>query len=236
MRKILIVLSLMSATAATTSYGFGLPKIPGVGGGASASSGSSVSGDAVDKFIAVGAESTAAINEANKVLAFALTKKEDKAKLAQQIQEMDKGLASKDEKERKAAQAVQASLAATIAEQLSSGEAEQRLSELSIDQLEKVGKSVLYLGYGILVQKEQLPAGQNMITAISSNPMLATKLPAVKNTVTDMASNIKNVGGYLFKLPTLLKTAKVNITLPTDTSTKPEGIKLDDFMSSTNAN
>ena len=223
MRKTMIPLALMAAIVTTSSYGFGIPKVPGLGGGASASGGSSVTGDAVDKFVSLGTDSSAKINQARDTLAIAFTKKEDRAKLFQQLDQMKKGLADKDNKKAKDDYAkFQQSNDAVINTNLANGEAEKRLSEMGTDQVEKVGKSVLLLAHGILIQKEQIPAGQDMITAISSNPMLATKLPAVKDTVMTMTDNVKTAGAYLIKLPGLLKTAKVNITLPTDSSSKPD--------------
>lgn len=222
MRTLMISLALVAATATTASYGFGLPKIPGVGSGASSSS--SVSGDSVDKFLAIGLESSAKINQARDTLTVAFTKKEDRAKLQQQMAEMKKGLAVQDKKAIEDYQAFQKSNDALINTSLANGDAQKRLSEMSTDQLEKVGKSILLLAHGILIQKEQIPAGQEMISAISSNPMLATKLPAIKDAVSTMVGNVKDAGGYLIKLPGLMKTANINITLPTDTSTKPADV------------
>lgn len=234
MRKLFISLvAIASVTAATVSYGFGLPKNPADSGNSANSAGSSVNAEAIDKFIALGAESSAQINGANELLLIALTKKEDQAKLKQQLSEMKAGLADKDSKKAQEAKEQYAkfkeSSQAEISAKIASGEAEKQMKEMSEEQLKKVSKSVMLLAYGLLIQREQLPAGQNMINAIGSNPMLLKKLPAVKDAVVDMGINVKNVAVYVVKLPTILKTANVTVTLPTDTSSKPEMVDPSEF-------
>ena len=230
MRKLILSLAMIAATTTTASYGFGLPKIPGVpaalGGGGS----SAVSGDSVEKFITIGQESAALINSARVNLALALSTKEDRAKIAQQQAQIKAGLDAKDQKAKDQQKEFQSSLDATLKANIESGAAEKQLSTMSQEQLKLVLGSVLQLGYGIILQKEQIPAGQNMISAISSNPMLATKLPAIKDVLSTMTGNIAGAGGYLLKLPTLLKSANIAVTLPTDSSSKPAQVSTEDMM------
>lgn len=226
MRKSLLPLALLATTAMSSAHaGFGLPKLPGLPSvpGLTSSS-SSFSADSVEQFIAVGQDSATLINTARYNLAMALSTKEMRAQLAQQQAQIKAGLDAKDQKAQDQNKTFQASLDAELKAKLESDAARQQLASLTADQLKLVADSAVQLGYGILLQKEQITTGQNMISAISGNPMLVTKLPAIKNAVGTMTSNISGAGSYVFKLPALLKSANISITLPTDTSSKPTAL------------
>lgn len=222
MRRLVIPLTLLAVTLTNNAYSFGLPKIPSLGTGSSSSSDSQVSGDSVDKFIVVGAESSKMIDDARFNLALALSAKDERNKLKQQQEQIKKGLDAKDQKAIDDNKAFQASLDAQLKADLESDKAQQQMSSLSTDQLKFVAGSVVQLAYGVLLQKEQIPLGQNMITAISANPLLLAKAPAIKNSISTMTSNVVGAGSYMMKLPTLLKSANISVTLPTDSSSKPQ--------------
>ncbi len=220
MRKSILATGVALVIASSVSWGFGLPKIPGVSAATSGDSGG-VTADSVEQFVVAGQVSNLAINEARVMLAAALSTKEERAKLMSQREQINKGLDAKDKKAAEESKAFAESLDAQLKAGLADQSKVDSLKSLSADQKKAVGNSVLSLGYGIMLQKDQITAGQNMITQMSSNPMLATKLPSIKNTVTTMAANLSGTAGYITNLPKLLSAVNVKAKMPTSKDDKP---------------
>lgn len=222
LRKTVIATGVALVMASGVSWGFGLPKVPGLPAAAAGGAQSGgLTADSIDQFIAAGVASNAAMSDARTMLATALATKEERAKLVSQREQLKKGLDAKDKKAAEEAKAFTESLDA----QLKSGFADQAkldtLKSLSADQKAAVVSSALNLAYSVILQKEQVAAGQGMISQISANPMLATKLPAIKDTVATMASNLSGTAGYLANLPKLFTTLGVQAKLPTTKDEKP---------------
>lgn len=220
LRKSVLATGVALVLCSGVSWGFGLPKMPSVPA-APAAGNSGVSADAVDQFIVAGQASNAAISAAREMLAAALSTKEERAKLISQREQLKKGLDAKDKKAIEEARAINASLDAKLKTDLADQQKLDSLKSLSADQRKAVANSALNLGYSILLQKEQVAVGQGMISQIAANPMLAAKLPAIKDTVAAMASNLSGTAGYLTNVPKLFGALGVQAKLPTSKDEKP---------------
>jgi hypothetical protein len=220
LRKSVLATGVALVLCSGVSWGFGLPKMPGVPAAPAADNGG-VTADAVDQFIVAGQASNAAIGAAREMLAAALSTKEERAKLISQREQLQKGLDAKDKKAQEEARAIIASQDAKLKTDLADQQKLDSLKSLSADQRKAVANSALNLGYSILLQKEQVAVGQGMISQIASNPRLATKLPAIKDTVAAMASNLSGTAGYLTSVPKLFSALGVQAKLPTSKDEKP---------------
>jgi hypothetical protein len=58
---------------------------------------------------------------------------------------------------------------------------------------------------------------------------LVTKLPELKDAISDMGSNVKNGGELVSKLPALFKSANIEVVEIKDTSSKPAPVETDPF-------
>lgn len=235
-RKLVISSAVSLALMSGLSHGFGLPKVPKVPGLPVASgSGDAVNADAVDAFIATGAASNKLISDSRVILATALSTKEERAKIKSQQAQLKQGLDAKDKKAIQAAKEFNASLDAQLQAKAGDEAAVATLKNLTAEQSKLVLDSMMNLAYGVMLQQQQVTAGQSLVSAVSANPMLVTKLPAIKDTVTTMTGNISGTVGYLAKFPALLKGMEVSVMLPKSVDEKPQQLAesaLDDFFKS----
>lgn len=217
-KKIALVGVLVLVASAPVCYGFGLPSIPGMGSAGAGGGG----GADVDGFLAQGAASTKLISSAKLNLAIALSSKEEGDKLAATRDQVKTGLAAKDSKATDLAKQLDQQTDAALQASEADSAAQERLKSLSSAQKENAAKSLFNLGLGVYMQKAQIVTGQNIIKSGAGNMSIAPKLPAVKDAVSDMASNIKTGGEYMAKLPSLFKSAGIVPVLPTDASSQPK--------------
>lgn len=199
------------------SYAFGLPKIPGVpaaGGGAGTAD--------VDAFLAQGAGATRLFMDAQTGLALALANKEERAKIKSEYAVVQQGLDAKDKKAGDSQKEFMKTSDALLNEKLASATTEAELKSLSADQKKEVGKSLANLGLAVLLQKQQIETGTQMVSSISSNPMMAAKALAVKDSLGTLGGNVSMGAAYLGKLPSLFKSVGISVAMPTDTSSKAE--------------
>lgn len=222
LKKMLVSVVAVAAMSAPLSYGFGLPKMPAAVGGAS---GGASAAD-VDTFLAQGAISSELFNKAQAQIAYALASKEQKDKLKSLLEQQKTAIAAKDSKATDATKAFNDE-AASIIKNTSDAEAQENLKNLSADQVSSAAKSVKNLALAVMMQKEQIATGQSLVQSATGNLALATKLVALKESITTLGSNISMGANYVTRLPSLFKSAGISVTLPTDTSSKPEDSSLD---------
>lgn len=215
----------VAALSASVGHAFGLsvPKLP-IGG---ASSGGAGAAD-VDTFLKQGAESNELFTRARTQLAYALASKEDKDKLAEANKQAKTALAAKDAKATDAQKNLDDE-AASILKNTSEADAQANLKNLDAAQKSNATKSLGNMALAILQQKEQLTTGQNLLKSASGNMALVSKLPAMKDSVSIMTSNLAAGGDYMTRLPGLFKSAGIMPVLPTDTSSKPQEVSDSDF-------
>lgn len=228
--RLVISSGIALAMLSGVSHGFGLPKMPSVPGlpaAAGGGSGAAVNGDAVDSFLAIGAESNRLISDSRVILATALATKEERAKIISQQEQLKKGLDAKDKKAIQDSKDFSASLDAQLQAKAGDEAAVANLKNLTAEQSKKVIDSMRNLAYGVMLQQQQVTAGQNLVSAVTANPMLAVKLPAIKDTISTMSGNISGTVGYLTKFPSLLKGMGVSAVLPKSVDEKPEAVSAD---------
>lgn len=225
LRKFVIATGVALSLTAGASYGFGLPKIPGAPSLPGAGGGSAISGDAVEQFVQAGQQTSELISNARGILTLALSTKEERALLLSQTEQLKQGLAAKDKKAIEDSKAMQSTLDAQLQAKLSDQAALDRLKSLSAEQRKLVVGSALNLAYGVLMQKDQIAVGQNMITQVTSNPTLVAKLPAIKDTVATMVSNLGGTAKYITEFPKLFGALGVTVKAPTSVDEKPEPVQ-----------
>lgn len=228
LRKFVISSGLALTVLSGLSHGFGLPKVPGLPVAAGGTNSGAVSADAVDAFLTLGVESNKLIGDSRQLLATALATKEERAKIKSQQDQLQKSLDAKDKKAiEQMKKEISASQDAQILASAGSEQAQANLKNLTVEQRKLVVNSMKNLAYGIMLQQQQVTAGQNMVSAVSANPMLATKLPVIKDTITSMTNNISGSAGYLVKFPQLFKAMGVSAVLPKTVDEKPEVLAAD---------
>lgn len=225
LRKLALASGIAALLAAGTSYGFGIPKVPGVPAAPAApGAGGGVTADAVDQFIVTGQQSSNLINNARTILVAALSTKEERAKLLSQTNQLKQGLDAKDKKAIEENKNLQTTNDAQLAAKLKDQAAIDNLKNMSAAQRKLVVDSAMNLAYGVVLQKDQVTVGQNMVSQVASNPMLAAKLPAIKDTVATMAANLGGTGKYLMDFPKLFAALGASVKLPTSADQKPEPV------------
>ncbi len=220
-KKIAAASFLSAALLSPACFGLGLPSFGGAG---SASSESSAGSADVDTFLKQGKASAELINNSRDMLVKAISSKEDRAKLQAQLDQIHKGLAANDKKAAEDLQKYNADADAKLAAAANDKAAQDNLKNLSKDQKAAVAKAFGNLALGVLMQTQQLQTGQNLVKSAAGNFALASKLPDLKDAVSDMGSNVKTGAELVSKLPGLFKSANIEVVAPKDATTKPEAV------------
>ena len=66
--------------------------------------------------------------------------------------------------------------------------AQEELGKLQAEQRSRAIAAAFNFALGVMQAKELVPAGQSAMTSLQSNPMQATKLLGIKNTVSDLTA------------------------------------------------
>jgi len=228
-KKLMVAVLASSLCLAGSSYAFGLPSLPGIPGLSGSDSGAShgpvVTDAAIEKFISDGETANVLIFHASYTLALALSAKEQRAHLEQQMEQW-KGLETKDKTAAiKQRPEVQSTIDASIKQSMHDAHAQQNLQQLTSAQRDAVLKSLFNLGWGVLFETSQIATGKDMMAAAAKNPMLAMRLLALTDSVKTMGSNLAGTAGYIGQLPGLFKSAGLKVTMPKDASSKPAPVK-----------
>lgn len=218
MKKTTLVLAfsaVMGVSLSTGSFAFGLPKIPGVG----ASSNSNTQAVDVEGFMVKAAETNAMFQQSALLLTVYLG---DKSKVAALDTELKAIQAISDPKERaaKMKQLAEKNKAVTDAVMADQTKAQEELNKLEAEQRKRAINAAFNFALGVIQAKDLVPAGQSAITSVQSNPMQATKLVGLKNTVSDLTGIVGNTTLALTTVPSLFKAAKIDAPIPTSSSDK----------------
>ncbi len=222
LKKIILIAGVSMSLVAPVCFGqFGLPAKPSMGGGST----SGASAADVDAFLESGKASSELINKSRDLLVMAISSKEERAKRQASLDQIKEGLKTGDKKAAEAQKKMQQDDEAKLKGAEHDKAAQENLKNLSSAQKEAVGYSMGNLGLGLLMQTVQVKVGENILKTASSNMALASKLPALKDGVSGMLSNIGTLGELVTKLPPLFKTAGIKIEMPKDASSKPKEVK-----------
>ena len=217
MKKLAIVLglSLSAAMFSQASMAFGLPKIPGIGGSASATPAVDVDG-----FMVKASETNMLFQQSALLLTAFLG---DKAKTAELQTKLNAIQTIADPKERAAQMNATFSASKLVVEETlnNTTQAAENLNQAQGDQRQKIINAAFNFALGVIQAKDLVPSGQNAIASIQSNPMQAAKLVGLKNTVGDLTGIVGNSTLALTTVPSLFKQAKIDAPMPTSVSDKP---------------
>ena len=219
MKKLAMIIGLSVSTSliSTTTLAFGLPKIPGLGGGAAANSAPAVD---VDGFMIKASDTNMMFQQSALLLASFLGEKATVAALNTKLQSIQT-IADPKEKsaQMKALYVEQESvIKATLDDKT---KATEQLSQIQGEQRERVISAAFNFALGVIQAKDLVPSGQNAIASLQLNPMQATKLIGLKNTVSDLTGIVGSSVTALTTVPSLFKAAKIDAPMPTSTSDKP---------------
>jgi hypothetical protein len=208
--------AVMGLSVSSVSFAFGLPKIPGIG----ASSNSNAQAVDVEGFMVKAAETNAMFQQSALLLTTFLG---DKSKVAALDTELKAIEAISDVKERSAkmkalAEQNKAVIEASLSDKT---KAQEELGKLQAEQRSRAIAAAFNFALGVMQAKELVPAGQSAMTSLQSNPMQATKLLGIKNTVSDLTGIVGNTTLALTTVPSLFKAAKIDAPIPTSSSDKP---------------
>lgn len=218
MKKALLALPLMLsvATIAPDALAWGLPKVPGMpaspAGGASAD---------VEGFMTKAAEANRLFQESAILVGQALLT--DKAKIAEMRTRIDALKSVTDPKEKDAklkelAIQSQATIQAAVADE---SKCTEQLKAAKAQMGDRLGNALFNYVLGVVQAKELVPAGQSAIASVQADPMQATKLVGLKNTVSDLTGIAGNSVLALTTLPKLAGKAQIPLTVPTTAATRP---------------
>ncbi|MBP9216676.1 MAG: hypothetical protein KBF23_05855 [Agitococcus sp.] len=223
MKKLAIIvgLTLSASLVSQTTMAFGLPKMPSLGSAASSEPSQAVD---VDGFIKKASDTNMMFQQSALLLASYLGEKSTVATLNTKLQAIQ---TIPDPKERsaqtKALYVEQESVIKAALEDKT--KAKEQLSQAQGEQLAKIINAAFNFALGVIQAKELVPAGQSAITSIQSNPMQATKLVGLKNTVSDLTGIVGSSVTALTTVPSLFKEAKIDAPIPTSTTDKPREFK-----------
>lgn len=208
MKKLTLVFVIATAIIPSQVLAFGLPKIPGVpvlGGGQAVD---------VEGFMVKAAATNKLFQDSALTLAMAIG---DKAKVAE-LEALKKSLEEATDPKEK--DAIIKKMSALSSDTLNAAteqkeEATARLKEAKGEQLEKYLSAAKNFALGALQAAELAPAGQSAVASLQSNPLQATKLLGLKQTISDITGIVGNSSLALTKVPSIFMAAQIPLTLPT---------------------
>jgi hypothetical protein len=211
-RKVLSFALLLSVTfSAHAQFG-------GLGGmlGGNRSGGSAPDNASVEKFTLDALIINKAVTSALLQVQAALAKKEDMARIKEVVAKYS---TTTDTRELGAVMGsvIKSDMASTL-DVMKSQEGQARLAKLSPEMQQKVATSILNVAIASLRIKPMMDNGSNMMQSIGSNPMLLTKLPLIKDSLSLMADSAPKLPELISVGFSMLKTVKIDPGNPTAAS------------------
>ncbi|WP_459568887.1 hypothetical protein [Cupriavidus sp. 8B] len=210
------------AMSAPQAMAFGLGNltsaIPGVGGGASAST---VSAGDIDAFIQTAQDADQMIGTASRHIFKAVASKEDAAAHEANLATAN-SIADPSEKAA-ALNKIRDDEATVLQKSLASKEVQEKLKTLNKAQLASFGNAAFTFMLGVLKDKQLAEGSTALVSGVAANPTLLPRLGALKDvasSVSAQAANTAKIGEGLVKLAKAGKIA----ALPTSASDKPKPV------------
>jgi hypothetical protein len=216
---LLIGVAAVNLTPAASAFGLSDLKaaVPGVGG----SSGTSVSGGDIDAFIKTAQDANQMIDSASQYIFKAVGDQKD---IAEQEAKRDAANNIADPKEKAAAiQKLDDDQATMLQKTLASKDAQAKIDAMNKEQLTSFGNAAFTFMLGVLKDKQLASGSTALVSGVASNPMLISRLPALKDvaaSVSTQAVNSAKIGEGLIQFAKAGKIA----ALPTSASETPKEI------------
>jgi len=208
--RVKLLLGVALVLSYSSAWAWGLPSLPSIGGGSG--------GGDPDAFLAKAQAAEALVNKSADQLFGLVCSKEEQAK----VEELQKKISTTtDSKERGELlhEKQKSELAA-----LELAKTDQKLLDEVKKwdaQKKKLAASALFnLSLGGKMAADLVPQGQQMVSSIKSNPMLATKLSSIYEAVKSLGGIGTGTAKVLGAVPPIFKAAKIDVELAS-TSTAP---------------
>lgn len=198
---------------------FGLGNLTAALPGSSTSN--AVSSGDVDVFIKTAKEAELMIDTAANYIFKAVANKEEISKYEEALK-VANSLSDPKEKEAKLNQ-IEVDRDTYLQKSLASKETEAKVKSMSGDQLKHFGNAGFTFMLGLLKDRQLAEGSTNLISGVSANPMLVSKLVVLKDTATSITSQVKSAGKIGEGLLKLAKVGNINI-MPTSASEKPKEV------------
>lgn len=198
---------------------FGLGNLTAVLPGSGTSS--AVSSGDVDAFIKTAKEAELMIDSAANYIFKAVANKEEISKYEEALK-VANSLSDPKEKEAKLNQ-IDADRDTYLQKSLASKETEAKVKGMNGDQLKHFGNAGFTFMLGLLKDRQLADGSASLISGVTANPMLVSKLVVLKDTASSITSQVKSatkIGEGLLKLA---KVGNINI-MPTSASEKPKEV------------
>ena len=193
-----------------TAGAFGLPSLGGGSKGASADP---------DGFLAKATKSETLVNKSADQLFALVASKEELAKVEALRAELAK--ATSTEEKNAIMQKIQSTEMAVLGQAKADKELVARAAALD-DKKKKQGQDALYnFALGTKLAADLVPEGQNLVSSMKSNPMMATKVGSVLDAVNKIGGIATGGAKVVSALPPVFSAAKIDVKLPTSSSAEP---------------
>jgi hypothetical protein len=215
MRVSLAVL-MMSLMTYSSAGAWGIPSIPGTGGGSSAT------GDP-DAFLVKARASEALVNKSAEQLFSLVTSKEEQAKAEEQKKKIDE---TTDAKEKNALiEEKRSSQLAAIGKAAADKGLETEAKKWDANKKKQAAASLFNLALGGKMAADLVPQGQSLASSIKSNPMMLTKV----NSLIEAVKSLGGIGSGTMKvmtaLPPVFSAANIDVKLPATSTEAPKNIE-----------
>ena len=207
-RKASLVVLVMSLMICGSAGAWGLPSIPGIGGGSSA-------GDP-DAFLAKAKASELLVNKSADQLFCLIASKEEQARVEEQRQKIN---ATSDEKEKDAlTRDLASSECATINKAAADKNLQAEAKNWDAKKKKLAAASLFNLALGGKMAADLVPQGQQMAGAIKSNPLLLTKVGSLLEAVKSLGGITVGTAKVMTSIPPLFSAADIQVKLPTSSA------------------
>lgn len=198
---------------------FGLGNLTAALPGSSTSN--AVSAGDVDAFVKTAKEAELMIDTAANYIFKAVANKEEISKYEEALK-VANSLSDPKEKEAKINQ-VKVDRDTSLQKSLVSKETEAKVKSMSGDQLKHFGNAGFTFMLGLLKDRQLAEGSANLISGVSANPMLVSKLVVLKDTATSITTQVKSAAKIGEGLVKLAKVGNINI-MPSSASEKPKEV------------
>ena len=216
---LLIGVAVAAVTPTASAFGLGnlTAAIPGGGG----SSTHSVSAGDIDTFLKTAQDANQMIDTSSQYIFKAVGDQKDIA-----AQEAKRAAANgiADPKEKAAAiQQINADDATMVQKAIASKDAQDKINAMSKEQLNSFGNAAFTFMLGVLKDKQLANDSTALVSGVTSNPMLISRLPELKDVVSSVSSQVVNSAKIGDGLIQLAKAGKI-AALPASASEQPKEV------------
>jgi hypothetical protein len=213
----LVAVMMLGLIACGSAGAWGIPKIPGLGGGASA-------GADPDAFLARVKASEALVNKSADQLFSLVASKEEQAKIEEQQKKIN---AATDAKEKDALISdMTSSQFAAIERSLADNNLQAEAAKWDSQKKQMAANSLFNLALGGKMAADLVPQGKNLANSIKTNPLLLTKVRSLYEAVKSLGGIGTGTARIMSALQPVFSAAKIDVKLPASSAEAPKSVEL----------